>query len=111
MLKDLSTYTMLFKSFCWYLFLVLWSSLLSFGITTIDASADSDGDGSDASASSSSDESDFYFYANQEDSSPIVEYIAPQEEWTDENSPDFLYYPEKVPGIRVVEFYAHWCPQ
>ena len=92
--------------------------MLLFGITTATGTGEAEADALDsadasasASASSSSDESDFYFYANQEDSAPIVEYIAPQEEWTDENSPDFLYYPEKVPGIRVVEFYAHWCPQ
>jgi thiol-disulfide isomerase/thioredoxin len=58
----------------------------------------------------SEDETDFYFYANQTDASSLVtEYIAPHEDWNG-TFPDFIYSPDQVKGIRIVEFYAHWCP-
>lgn len=52
-------------------------------------------------------EMDYYFYSEEPDASPIVEYMAPHEDWN-ETCPDFIYEPKKVPGIRIVEFYAHW---
>eukprot|EP00980_Cylindrotheca_fusiformis_P025722 scaffold14515_cov97-Cylindrotheca_fusiformis.AAC.1 len=54
------------------------------------------------------DEMDFYFYKGMPDAFPSVEeYIAPHEDWNG-TCPDFIYEPKKVPGIRIVEFYAHW---
>jgi hypothetical protein len=52
-------------------------------------------------------EMDFYFYSEEPDASPIIEYMAPHEDWN-ETCPDFIYQPKQVPGIRIVEFYAHW---
>lgn len=54
------------------------------------------------------DEMDFYFYSGEPDASTIIgEYVAPHEDWN-ETCPDFIYQPQQVTGIRIVEFYAHW---
>ena len=47
-----------------------------------------------------------YFYFGSDDAKPIVEYpVVPKGQ---EDRPDFIYSP--TTGIRLVEFYAHWCP-
>jgi len=61
------------------------------------------------SVSNSEDEDpeDLYFYLF-DDESVVTEFKGPpNEEETEE--PDFLYKPQPN-HIRVVEFYAHWCP-
>ena len=46
-----------------------------------------------------------YFYLNDPKAIDITEFEAPKGQ---ENRPDFLYSTNQ--GIRLVEFYAHWCP-
>ena len=48
-----------------------------------------------------------YFYHGFPDAGDILEYEATEGEW-DGISPDYIYQPDKVRGIRIVEFYAHW---
>lgn len=48
-----------------------------------------------------------YFYHGFPDAGDILEYEKPEGEW-DGTSPDYIYQPDKVRGIRIVEFYAHW---
>lgn len=75
-------------------------------------------DGEEYSGSSSSSEDgptdpprkeDLYFYRFDKDS-VVTEFEAPSNDEEKANEkPDFLYNP--TPGrIRIVEFYAHWCP-
>lgn len=53
-------------------------------------------------------EENLYFYLNDEEASLVVtEYEAPPA--GQEDKPDFIFQPGKG-HIRVVEFYAHWCP-
>jgi thiol-disulfide isomerase/thioredoxin len=47
-----------------------------------------------------------YFYLNDPTAIDITEFEAPPK--GQENRPDFLYSTNQ--GIRLVEFYAHWCP-
>ncbi|KAL3928767.1 MAG: hypothetical protein SGBAC_012502, partial [Bacillariaceae sp.] len=49
-----------------------------------------------------------YFYHGFPDGGDVLEYEKPEGEW-DGISPDYIYQPGKVHGIRIVEFYAH-CP-
>jgi len=62
-----------------------------------------------ASGSGSEDESpgDMYFYLFDEES-VVIEYEAPRND-DKEDRPDFLYEPQRG-RIRIVEFYADWCP-
>lgn len=46
-----------------------------------------------------------YFYLTDPEL-PIVEYEGLAE--GEEDKPDFIYNPESVKGVRLVEFYAHW---
>jgi hypothetical protein len=46
-----------------------------------------------------------YFYLTDPES-PVVEYEGVPEGEIDR--PDFIYNPERVTGLRLVEFYAHW---
>lgn len=48
-----------------------------------------------------------YFYHGFPDGGDVLEYEKPEGEW-DGISPDYIYQPGKVHGIRIVEFYAHW---
>jgi thiol-disulfide isomerase/thioredoxin len=47
-----------------------------------------------------------YFYMNDPEAIDITEFEAPPK--GQDNRPDFLYSTNQ--GIRLVEFYAHWCP-
>jgi len=76
---------------------------------------DETGDGNESGNSGSDDEEDdeedteedLYFYLF-DDESVVTEYRPPSDEEA-KDEPDFLYHPK--PGhIRIVEFYAHWCP-
>lgn len=60
------------------------------------------------SASSLSTDERYLYYAQDVDTSPVIEYM-PDADATDPNHPDFLYRPQ-AHGPRIVEFYAHWCP-
>jgi thiol-disulfide isomerase/thioredoxin len=63
--------------------------------------------GTEFESESSEDESSaLYFYLNAPEAIDIAEFEAPPE--GQENRPDFLYSTNQ--GIRLVEFYAHWCP-
>lgn len=55
----------------------------------------------------SEDPEDLYFYLFDKES-VVTEYEAPSNKDA-KDEPDFLYHPQ--PGhIRIVEFYANWCP-
>lgn len=62
------------------------------------------------SVSESEDEpEDLYFYLFDKDSVVTEVSRLPTKNDEEEDEPDFLYHPQ--PGhIRIVEFYAHWCP-
>eukprot|EP00531_Pseudo-nitzschia_arenysensis_P001725 CAMPEP_0116124578 /NCGR_PEP_ID=MMETSP0329-20121206/5352_1 /TAXON_ID=697910 /ORGANISM="Pseudo-nitzschia arenysensis, Strain B593" /LENGTH=535 /DNA_ID=CAMNT_0003618561 /DNA_START=57 /DNA_END=1661 /DNA_ORIENTATION=+ len=65
-----------------------------------------EGSGSESEDEPETDEA-LYFYLSDKDS-VVTEYKAPEGDGV-EDKPDFLYNPD--PGrIRIVEFYAHWCP-
>jgi len=62
---------------------------------------------SDPDSTSEDKPEDLYFYLFDGES-VVTEYEAPPDKEAKEE-PDFLYHPQ--PGhIRIVEFYAHWCP-
>jgi hypothetical protein len=83
----------------WILLLILATSTTSVVVEGLEEGAEDDGDIS----SSSEDNQEKYFY-RIDPNSPVVEYAAPPEGELDK--PDFIYNPK--PGIRIVEFYAHW---
>ena len=56
-------------------------------------------------------DTDKYLYAMEEPDQvfPVLEY-QPPEGTPEDFVPDFLSDPN-YPNARIVEFYAHWCPQ
>lgn len=73
-----------------------------------DEGADSNNNGADEEASSEEEgEGLQYFYHGFPEAIDILEYEKPEGDW-DGISPDYIYQPDKVRGIRIVEFYAHW---
>jgi hypothetical protein len=56
---------------------------------------------------------DYYFYRHDPEGSLYINdlEIPPDDATTTtDEKPDFLYAPTKEQGVRIVEYYAHWCP-
>jgi hypothetical protein len=82
----------------WIILLILATLTTSVVVEGLEEGAEEDDP-----SSSSEDNLEKYFY-RIDPNSPVVEYAAAPEGELDK--PDFIYNPK--PGIRIVEFYAHW---
>jgi thiol-disulfide isomerase/thioredoxin len=100
---------MKWQLFLWFLPLLPSSSLNLTG-TEIETELDSEGAEIETEFDSESSEdapsASDYFYLNDPKAIDITELEAPPK--GEEDRPDFLYSTNQ--GVRLVEFYAHWCP-
>lgn len=91
---------------CWHICLIHLPLLALFDKSSCFAEEEA----SDEDSESWEDDTDWYFYLNHDDAGPIVEYYAPNDEVTEKDKELLTFLTPKVKGLRIVEFYAHWCP-